>query len=63
MKLLKNIALITLLLAIVTIAKAQNGEVLAEANGQKYTVQDLDPATREMYLGLNKNLANERTEA
>lgn len=63
MKLLKNVVLITLIVAFVTFAKAQNAEVLAEANGQKYTVQDLDPATREMYLGLNKNLAIERTEA
>ncbi len=62
MRLLKYLALIILIATITTITFAQTDEVLAEANGQKYTVQDLDPATREAFEGLSKFLATERTE-
>ncbi len=41
---------------------AQQSGVLAVANGQNYTVTDLDPATREAFEGLEKNLKTERTE-
>lgn len=63
MKLSKYLAFIMLILSFAIVANAQNEEVLAEANGKKYTVQDLDPATRELYEGLKQNLATERTEA
>lgn len=62
MKTLNNLALIFLVLTFAIISYAQKEEILATANGQNYTVKDLDPATREMYEGLEKALANERTE-
>lgn len=62
MKLLNKITLISVILIFTIISNAQTDEILATANGQNYTVKDLEPATREMYESLNKILANERTE-
>jgi len=44
-------------------SEAQTNSVLATANGQSYTVQDLDPATREAFEGLDQAVSLERTEA
>ncbi len=55
--------LIVTILTFTNTSEAQTMTVLATANGQTYTVQDLDPATREAYEGLDKAVANERTEA
>ena len=63
MKLLNYIVLGCLILTFSVLIKAQNPTVLAEANNIKYTVNDLDPATREIFEGLNKNIATERTES
>lgn len=43
-------------------ANAQTSETLATANGQNYTSADLDPATRESFEALAKNIAAERTQ-
>jgi protein-disulfide isomerase len=63
MKLSKYLALILVILSGAVIFRAQTNEILATANGQNYTVKDLDPATREAFEGLNKAISSERTEA
>ncbi|MEK7723316.1 MAG: thioredoxin domain-containing protein [Acidobacteriota bacterium] len=62
MKVFNNVALIFLFLSFAVFSYAQKEEILATANGQNYTVKDLDPATREAYEGLGKAIAAERTE-
>lgn len=62
MNFLKNTVLIFCLLAFVCGIKAQTNEILAVANGKNYTSADLDPATREMYEGLNQQIISARTE-
>lgn len=62
MKPLKLLTLILFISAFAIIANAQNAEILAIANGKNYTVNDLDHRTRELYAGLDKLLADERTE-
>lgn len=62
MKILNNLALICLILTCAAVSYAQKKEILATANGQNYTIKDLDPAIREMYEGLEKAIAKERTE-
>lgn len=62
MNFLKNTALIFCLLVLTFGVKAQTAEILATANGKNYTSADLDPATREIYEGLNKNIATGRSE-
>jgi protein-disulfide isomerase len=62
MKLLNHLLLIFLILTFAGFSFAQKDEILATANGQNYTVKDLDPATREEYEGLQKAIKQERTE-
>lgn len=62
MKAFRNLTIIFFVLIFSIVANAQKEEILATANGQNYTVKDLDPATREAYEGLNKSLATARTE-
>lgn len=62
MKFLKNLALTLFILTLTIISNAQTDGILATANGQNYLVKDLDPATREAFEGLDKNLATESVE-
>lgn len=62
MKLSKLVTLVIFISIFAVLAAAQNSEILATANGKNYTAADLDPAAREMFLGLDKALANERIE-
>jgi protein-disulfide isomerase len=62
MRQFKFLALILIILTVASISNSQTNEILAMANGQNYTVQDLEPATREAFEGLGKSLANQRTE-
>lgn len=62
MKQLNHLLLIFLVLTFAGFSFAQKEEILATANGQNYTVKDLDPATREEYEGLQKVIKQERTE-
>lgn len=56
------INLLFVFICLVIGVNAQQNGVLAVANGQNYTVEDLDPATREEFVGLEKSLKVERTE-
>lgn len=62
MKLVNNLLLLFCLCFLAIGVNAQTGGVLATANSKNYTVQDLEPATREAFEGLSKSLATERTE-
>lgn len=62
MKILNKLALVCVFFLFTTFVFAQKEEILATANGQNYTIKDLDPATREAYEGLEKAITAERTE-
>lgn len=61
MKSFKILGLTLFILIFAAGTKAQENGVLATANGQNYTVNDLDSETRQMYETLNKRLADEKT--
>ena len=67
MKFLKNLLIIFCFLALTISVKAQS-EIIATANGQNFTSQDLpsgtpeQPNVREAFERINKAIAEERTE-
>lgn len=62
MKFFNKLTLVFFISTLTIVVNAQTNGVLATANGQNYTVKDLEPATREAFEGLDKHLATERIE-
>ena len=62
MRLITSLSIFFLFIAVAVSIKAQRTTILAKANGVNYTAADLDPATREAFEGLAKQILADRTE-